>query len=293
VAGLDMADSPGTPFALERGHRPAVRDWSSRALRHRYLTSVRREAVADRGLLRRSRSIGDGAPRCPERSPDAEHFHREAQFAPDANRIVFTRVLTGPRARWSLSENRERQEIPVAGPDPPYVRGGQLFLVTDTAGMANGFDRFMPATLLETRSISVKWTQANVRSWSFDERDPAWSADGTLEGVASFDIDPSGREVAYAKGRGLPLSGRELGTATTGGWVNRPPRWTESCSMPGRTPRHGRTPQVRSGSGPCGGTATPRGSSAQAIESLGFGSIPKARCWRRPAVPPGRFISGT
>ncbi len=201
IASLELADTPvGRRFALEvlsRGPAALVRPLpggpSGYGLRATSLDfSPDGTRLAAGGLAGVQIVPRDGSTAIVlHKGFSAIQRSRDPQFAADGDHVAWTSADDATVVRvWSLSEGRENRTFKMEGTTLTRVRGNRLFLITDATG--------------QTESTG-NWTETVVHTWAFDEKEPELIGRWNLDGVTWFDIDQSGRWVAYAKGRGVYL----------------------------------------------------------------------------------------
>lgn len=179
VASVEKADSPaGRRLVLEAlsENPPAITLFCKYPYWPEFSPDGKRLAVrASDGLRILSR---DGSPPI-----DLGNDWYGPVFAPDGDRVVMRRGGDMDLVRvWSLSEKREVRTFRVPGLRWARVRGGRLWLIGQAA---------------EPGKPEI----AEVRTWGFDDREPELVSRRGWSNV--FEIDPTGRWLAHAEGRGI------------------------------------------------------------------------------------------
>jgi serine/threonine protein kinase/WD40 repeat protein len=115
-----------------------------------------------------------------------------AQFSADGKFLIWTiRQDTRIVKVWSMSEKKVIRTFNFEGTTIAVVKGNYAFLITDALG---------------SHDLPVKWSRTVVRKWKFDPAEPEIIGHVQMSEIdPSFDIDDSGRWIAYTKDRNVAV----------------------------------------------------------------------------------------
>lgn len=127
-------------------------------------------------------------------SPITESIPWYVQFSPDSELLLWTSRKDASVVKvWSMSKKEIIRTFHLEGLTICFVRGGKAFFITDNAGKTDP---------------PFFWRDCVVRAWDFGSGQPETLGNIQLGGGLwkFFDVDPSGRSIAYAKDDGVYIS---------------------------------------------------------------------------------------